>query len=365
MNMKNTDKNLQLNNGVEKDIIWFNPQASDQMRIYGFAWFDYDRLYRRLPAAATKLIRNISPYVDNLADHTAGGQLHFRTDSDTVLIDVKLKEPNQMARMTAAAQGGFDCYVGSNYHHLKFYSLTTFPISARSYRYEFFTAISGDKLIIINFPLYNKVENLKIGIRTGAVILPPESVPNPGRIVVYGTSITQGACASRPGLSYTNILSRRLGTEFINLGFSGNAFGEPEIAGIISNISDVKLFILDYEANAGTNGKLYLTLEAFILTIRKVYPTVDIAVVSRIKYLFDELNSETLGRVRQEIKDFQIGIVEKLRHAGDSKIHFIDGAMLLGDDYYECTVDSIHPNDIGFYRIASGLEKAIRKILKI
>lgn len=349
----------------EEELSWFDPLATEGLRVYGFAWFDRDHRYMRFPAASDELVRKVSTNVANLSGHSAGGQVHFRTDSDTVAIMAEIAAPSAMPHMTIIGQGGFDCYAGCDYQDLKFFTTTTFPISARAYQYRFFTGIPGEKLIVINFPLYNKVESVKIGLKPGALLKKPEELPQPGRIVVYGTSITQGGCASRPGLCYTNILSRKLGIEFINLGFSGSAFGEPEIAELVAAVDGARMFILDYEANAGSNGRLYLTLEDFIKIIRRRYPDVPIAVVSRIRCVFAELNPETAGKMRRELKEFQMKTVDSFREKGDKAIYFIDGATLFPDDYHEFTVDSNHPNDIGFYWMAAGLEKEIRKIINI
>ena len=359
----NKEKNDSKTNN--EDVIWFDPLETNAIRIRGFAWFDNDRRYRRLPASSDSLVARVSPNVARLSGDAAGGQIHFRTDSDTVEIAAELAAPSLMSHMTIASQGGFDCYVGSDFSDLKFYATTTFPVDAKSYRYRFFAGVPGDKLVVLNFPLYNRVESVRVGVKPGAVLRDPGDFPQPGRIVVYGTSITQGACASRPGLCYTNILSRRLGIEFINLGFSGSAFGEPEIAELVSEVSGARMFVLDYEANAGTNGRLYRTLEDFIKIIRGRYPNAPIVVVSRIKYLFDELNPGTLGKMRRELREFQKNVVSALREKGDDAVYFVDGSGFFPDDYHEFTVDSVHPNDIGFYRIAEGLEKEIRKILKI
>src|SRR5690606_269350 len=102
----------------------------------------------------------------------------------------------------------------------------------------------------------------------------------PGRLVVYGTSITQGGCASRPGMAYPSILARRLGIETLNLGFSGNGRGEPEVAHILAQLENVSCFILDYESNVPVAEDLRTTLTAFIPILRERHPDVPIIVIS-------------------------------------------------------------------------------------
>ncbi len=99
----------------------------------------------------------------------------------------------------------------------------------------------------MNFPLYNGVKSIYIGIDENSKLENPEMVSTSGKIIIYGTSITQGGCVSRPEIVYSNILSRKLGMEFINLGFSGNGKGEPELAHLINEISDVKMNYLEAE----------------------------------------------------------------------------------------------------------------------
>ncbi|MDD3106355.1 MAG: SGNH/GDSL hydrolase family protein [Bacilli bacterium] len=341
------------------DYQWINPLHETNMMIYGFNWIKQDQIYRRLPLSSFEEIKKVCPLINDLADKTSGGQIHFVTDSDSIAIYAKIKGRAQLAGMTAVACGGFDCYVGKSYQDLKFYNTARFDINTNEYKTIVFENEPNLKYVVINFPVYGGVEHLEIGVKASSIIKKPEALDSK-RIVIYGTSITQGACASRPGLTFTNILSRRLHKEFLNFGFSGNAFGEIELARLIASISDVSLFILDYEANGGTNGKLALTLEAFIQEIRKHHPKTPIAVLSRIKYLFDDIHAE-MGKKRETIRAFQEDLVKRLKK-NDPNIWYINGSLLLGKDYSEYTIDSIHPNDLGFMKIADGLEKAIVKI---
>lgn len=360
----NVDHNFSLPETVSGDTKWINPKSNPNLSLYGFNWFQEDQLYRRLPMSSFQELETITPAVNRLADNTSGGQIHFRSDSSKLILKVKLTHPVSLANMTAVSQGGFDCYVGKDYHDLKFYNTTRFELNKTEYVFTLFENENTKNLIVLNFPLYGGVSEVLIGLDVNASLMKPEPLERNGKIVIYGTSITQGGCASRPGLSFTNILSRRLQCEFINLGFSGNAFGEIEVARVISQIHDAKLFIIDYEANSGTNGKMELTLDRFIRCLRENNPETPIAVLSRIKYLFDDLKP-TLGTRREALRKFQENMVKKFRKSGDKFVYYIDGSRLMGKDYHEYTIDSIHPNDLGFMKIADGLEKRIRKILNI
>lgn len=353
------DKNFEI--GQPKgQIKYFNPLKHQEFKIYGFGWFKEDQSYYRLPKKSFDVIENINPKLNRLAVDTAGGQVHFVTNTTKLIIRVKLFRPNYLSWMTFTAQGGFDCYVGSRYDNLLFYNTSRFDVNTTEYEVELFSDTDqSEKLIVLNFPLYNGVVNLEIGLDSNAFLQSPPKLKHQEKLVIYGTSIVQGGCVSRPGLAYSNYLSRALNIETINLGFSGNAFGEVEVAEIIATLTDVKMFILDYEANAGTNGKLEAGLQDFICTLRKHHPDALIVVVSRIKYLFDDLNS-TLGNRRREILDFQKLLITNLINAGDKNLFFIDGSKLLGNDYHEFTVDSVHPNDIGMLKLGQGIYEFIR-----
>jgi lysophospholipase L1-like esterase len=216
--------------------------------------------------------------------------------------------------------------------------------------------------ITLNFPLYMGVEEVLIGLDAEAEVVPPQEYSLKGPVIFYGTSITQGGCASRPGMAYTNILSRKMNVECINLGFSGNGRGEPELAAIIAQIEKPACIVLDYEANAGAEGVMERTLGNFIQILRKVHPYVPILVVSKIRFAREYYNRELLDNM-QCLKQFQWDTVEFLKNKGDNHIYFFDGSTLLGEDFDECTVDGIHPSDLGFSRMAKGLESILTKIL--
>jgi lysophospholipase L1-like esterase len=182
-------------------------------------------------------------------------------------------------------------------------------------------------------------------------------------VIVYGTSITQGGCASRPGMAYTNILSRRLQREVINLGFSGNGRGEPELAHLLAEIPRPGLFLLDYEANTPSTEDFRRTLPAFIGILRAAHPTVPILLVSQIRFA-PEAAFPARGATRLERRAFQQELVADLQRAGDNHITFLDGETLLpAATWDECTVDGVHPTDLGFLAMANALAPAAQHCL--
>ncbi|WP_335367946.1 SGNH/GDSL hydrolase family protein [Bacillus sp. JJ1521] len=336
---------------------WYNPNEKP-FRISGFAWFDKEEQYRRLPA---KSDYNVPLRVDELADNTSGGQISFRTNATKLEIQVKLTDAASLGHMTASGQCGFDVYVGEPGHQM-FYATAIPSLLDQSYEKPIWDFTSSSQHITeqtrevtLNFPLYQGVEEVLIGTNSSAIIEPPTPYYSDKRVIFYGTSITQGACASRPGMSYTNILSRRIHLEFINLGFSGSGKGEHGVALTIREIERPACFVLDYEANV-TCKEYKDTLIPFIETYREYHPNVPIIIVSRIPFVQDKAIGEY--DEYQERREYSKSTVEKLRQQGDKNISFIDGSILLGELWHECTVDGIHPNDLGFMEMANRMENA-------
>ena len=212
----------------------------------------------------------------------------------------------------------------------------------------------------LNFPLYNGVNSVWVGVDQGSVVEAPPAFMQTGKVVVYGTSITQGGCVGRPGMAYTNILSRLLDMQFVNLGFSGNGRGEPALAHLITQISEMRCIVLDYEANAGISIKE--SLGPFLDVLREKHPDLPVLIMSKIRYA-DTREGSTKFTEWMKLRDFQRELVNERRSAGDKHIHFLDGSTILGDDYDECTVDGVHPNDLGSKLIADALEPMIEKVL--
>jgi len=318
-------------------------------------WFSVVRSRQGVPAEA------LPAAVDWLANCPAGGQVAFQSDSRHVAVRVKLAGVANMNHMPATGQCGFDLYIGSP-SLMRFHNVTKYDHRLAAYEVLLFDHPDAEmRTFTLNFPLYQGVEELQIGLDPDAQIqaTPPYSIN--GRIVYYGTSITQGGCASRPGMAHTNILSRALNAEVVNLGFSGSGKGEPEVCQTFAQITDPRLFVLHYESNVDLE-RLRTTLPENIRILRNQHRDVPILVVSRIRFARDITHAES-RRSRERAREMQADLVEKARTAGDPFIFFLDGSTLLGEDFDECTVDGVHPTDMGFMRIAKGLEPAIRRIL--
>jgi lysophospholipase L1-like esterase len=350
------DKNMAIKTVDANGIAWYKPTAAP-FRLVGFKWYDQDKVYRRLPVKPKWEIRKP---VDRLANNTSGGQVHFQSDSPRILVRVKLAHASGMYHMPATGQSGVDLYVGEP-GKLRYSRTARFAGHANEFTAALFEGKKAMRNYIVNFPLYNGVKSIEVGVSNGSKVEAAPAFAGDGCVVVYGTSITQGGCADRPGLSYTNILSRRLNREFVNLGFSGNGKGEPALANLIAQIPDKRLIVLDYEANAYWGVKE--TMDIFIDILRKAQPKVPILVLSKIRYARELHEPEQMAELKKRAA-FQRELVERRSAAGDNNIHFLDGGTLLGDNYEECTVDGVHPNALGFMRMADALEPEFRRLLK-
>ncbi len=340
------------------------------MCLSGFGWLATDRALRRLPLQPP---RDLPAAVDQLAWCTAGGQVRFISDTDVLEVRVKLRTPFGMDCHPAASPYGFehmpqtgvsgcDLYLGPPGQE-RFHAVTRFAAGVGAYSSVLLTRAGRQPLsFILNLPLFNGLEALQIGLRQGAMVAPP-TVGSDRPVVIYGTSITHGGCASRPGACYPNILSRRLRVPVLNLGFSGSGQGEPEVAEAIATLTEPALFVLDYQANSGE--RMDLTLPGFVAALRSRHPATPILVVSRIRYGKEALSSEpATGRAGRRCRAYQRAFVDRLRASGDAHIHYYDGTRLLGRAYDECTVDGVHPNDLGFFKMADALAPVIAALLR-
>jgi lysophospholipase L1-like esterase len=264
--------------------------------------------------------------------------------------------------MPTTGQSGFDLYVQDKGIQ-KYLKTTRFPHDSIRYQVELFN-VNAQQMhtFTLNFPLYNGVNSVLIGLEYESTIKSPPRFTRPGKFVIYGTSITQGGCVARPGMAYSNILSRTLDVQFVNLGFSGNGRGEPALAHLINQIHGISFIILDYEANA--KDTIVNTLGPFVDILRQKHPDTPILVMSKIRYANATIGSPAYKSLMYN-RDFQKSLVDERRTTGDKNIHFLDGSMILGDDYHECTVDGVHPTDLGSKRIAEALMSAIADILGI
>lgn len=314
--------------------------------------FYEDGKFRRLPE---EIAKTVSKGVHSLHAHTAGGRVRFKTDSPYIAINVEMGYVHKMSRFAMTGSVGFDMYVKQNDEER--YCKTFIPpfdiVDGYTSIIELGTKESRE--ITINFPLYSEVRKLYIGVSESACVEAPHKYKIEKPIVFYGSSITQGCSASRPGCSYESIISRRCDCDYINLGFSGSAGAEQEIANYIKKL-DMSIFVYDYDHNAPTVEYLANTHEKMFKIIREENHDLPIIMLSRPKIYLDKLEKERLSIIKET---FENAVV-----SGDRNVYFIPGEKLMALTNNEGTVDNDHPNDLGFASIAKVLGDDIERIFE-
>lgn len=338
------DRNFAIKTNIEKEDIKFYNADEEPFKVHGV--FRENGKYRRMPESVAQ---KVSEGVYFLHSNTAGGRVRFTTDSSYVAIQVRMDGLGKMPHFAFTGSIGFDLYVCDKY-------VKTFvPSCDIKDGYESVIELGTNEIreITINFPLYSNVQNLYIGIQENSVLEEAAPYKNTKPLVYYGSSITQGGCASRPGMSYQSIISRRFNYDFINLGFSGSAKAEDEMIEYIKKL-DMSLFVYDYDHNAPTVEHLAETHEKMFKAIRKANPQLPVIMMSRPKF---NLTNEEEQRLHIIEATYNNAI-----SAGDKNVYLINGKMLTELCGNEGTVDDCHPTDFGFASMAKALENVIENI---
>ena len=342
------DKNMAVKTVSYKDIQWFDP-AEAPFRLSGLNWFKENKLYRRLPK-----IKGIPEGVERLACCTSAVTVSFKSDANRIVIEaVPATGVVQMWHMPSTAVRSFDLYVGGPG---KWYTAGISRFMRN--RGELFKSPTDKREMrefLINFPLYNGVEKLRIGVDKGAKILPPTPYASPKRIVAYGGSVMQGGCASRPGRAFMNIIGRHFNLEVVNLGFSGSSRFEPIMAKLTSEVENPALVIVEGDRNAGWQRVRDLEPE-FITTIRKKHPGVPIVVMQGNPHWGAD-------RGRPKIMAEQKAFMARMQ-PNDPDLYWWDCTDFIGPDHTECLVDGKHPTDLGFQRMADHMIELMTPLLK-
>ena len=345
-NITDVDFNFKVETEIQRAGIRFYDVLQAPFQVYGV--YHEDGKFRRIPE---EVARNTNDGVLYLHANTAGGRVRFLTDSPYVAIYAKMPLVGKMPHFAFTGSAGFDLYEGENY-------LKSFmpPLDIQD-GYESLQELGEKRLreLTLHLPLYSEVSQLYIGLDEKATILPADAYVVEKPIVYYGSSITQGGCASRPGNAYTNILSRQLKADHINLGFSGSARAEQAIVEYIKDLS-MSVFVLDYDHNAPSVEHLEATHEPMLRAIRKAHPDLPILILSRPKFYRTAEEDVRLEIIRKTF--------EKAKAAGDKNVYLIQGDALMAFAGNEGTVDDCHPNDLGFASMAKALRPVLESILR-
>ncbi len=318
------------------------------LKVEGKGWTNTAAFYDRLPAIAE---RTAPVKVWNLSHNSAGLCVRFTTDSTFMQVRWTLLQKNlAMPHMPATGVSGVDLYGRNEAGKWEFLGNGS-PVGVTntvSFRYHL--AKSENMLYL---PLYNGVKSIEIGIPSGKTISIPEASPRDHRkpVVFYGTSITQGGCASRPGMAATAIVSRELDVPVINLGFSGSGKMELEMAILFKEL-DPSVYVLDCGPNIPTVEMLNERVEPFVLELRQAHPKTPILLVEGSNF---RNRHDAGGRALRTIH-------EKLLKDGIEGLYFLSNEGMLGEDS-EGTVDGCHHTDLGMMRQSAVFVKALAPLL--
>jgi hypothetical protein len=338
------------------ELLWADIR---QFGVEGQGWRDTKAPYDRLPARAEATVRGA---VWNLSRHSAGMHVRFITDATNIHARWAVTSSNlAMPHMAATGVSGLDLYVKTGQGEWRWLAVgkpdkQTNNVSLVS------NLPPGRREYLLYLPLYNGSRFVEIGVASDAAVSKAgpwgEGTRKP--MLFYGTSILHGACASRPGMVHSAILGRRFGFPHINLGFSGNGRMEPELAELLAEL-DPSVYVLDCLPNMNA-AEVTERVEPFVKKLRAAHPQTPIVLVEDRNYADAFLISSKHNRntTSQAALKAAYG---RLRKSGVKNLHYIKGADLLGDDG-EGTVDSSHPNDLGFMRQAEAHAQVLEPILK-
>ena len=341
-------------------IRWFDPQREAQQVVGGQGWKTDIRshIYHRLPDKARAQVREGIWY---LGCQSAGLYLRFYTDSPNISVRYGVEHDFAMPHMPATGVSGVDLYAvdkhgkelwcGGTYRFADtivyhYASLDTESPYGREYR--------------LFLPLYNRVKWLEIGVdEESRFVFAPATQERP--VVVYGTSIAQGACASRPGMAWTNILTRRLGGELVNMGFSGNGKLEDAVIDLLAEV-DAKAYVFDCMPNLTgmDRDRLADSIVRAVRRLKKVRPGVPLILSEHAGYPHGsssarqkELYTVCNEAVRQAY--------ERLKAEKTEALYLFTAEEMAQP--LDATVEGVHPNDYGMAALAAAYERKLREVL--
>jgi hypothetical protein len=312
--------------------VWFDGKL---LALSGKGWEATESFFDRLPAKA----RDVVPKDVWMLSHDSSGMtLRFSTDASAIHVRwVLVKNDLGFPHMPSTGVSGLDLYEKDKAGKWLF-KANGRPRTVTKNKVPFTVTPGAEEILYL--PLFNGVKSLELGIPSTNRLSTPSAAETAGRkpIVFYGTSITQGGCASRPGMAASSILGRALNMPVINLGFSASGRMEPEMANLLAEL-DPSVYVLDCLGNMEPR-MVRERVEPFVRTLRKAHPSTPILLVEDASV--HNVNPTEKGIILR-------GLHEKLTKEGIPNLHFLSSLGMLGSDS-EGTVDGLHPTDLGIMR---------------
>ncbi len=340
---------------VMKDTTMRSPVYID-VRKAPFELYNFAEDFRRVPAAVAEATSANVVHNSRLA---AGGRVRFRTDSDYIVVHGEYDYAEHNELMPGVARYGFDLYLNEGGKQ-KLLGLFC-PSQGEGKTYKECRLKTDGQMhdYTVYFPLMTSLTEMYIGLREGKHLEPTvEKYKYQTPVVFYGSSIVHGIGAMRPSSAYPTIISRRLNTNFINLGFGGSALAEPVFMEYLAGL-EMSVFVYDYDHNAPNSDHLAKTHYAGYKIFREKQPDTPIIMASRVDIDCGDYANNC--RCREIVRE----TYEKARAAGDMNVYFIDGAAIYPADLRdECTSDFCHPNDMGYRYMADAFGAIIKELLE-
>lgn len=358
MELSKLDKNFEIKTAIdEPDVKWYSV-LEEPFDIYGLYKPKEDGLFRRMPAEVAENIhssttgeKNVG--IANLYKNTSGGRIRFKTDSRYLMLKVEYDWLHLSSHMPEAGVAGFDIHRVEDGKYI--YMGIMMPNMDDDKGYVRKRNIMGRMTeYLIGMPLYNNVTNVYIGISENAKLEHGSEYKIKKPIVYYGSSITQGACASRPMNAYQGYISEYFDADYINLGFSGNAKGEQDMFDYIASL-EMSAFVYDYDWNSSYDEVCLRHIEGY-KTIRAAHPDIPIVMAGFPAYNVGETGG---GRGENIRKTYEYAL-----SLGDTNVAMVTTEDICDGDFkHHCTVDNCHPNDLGFYRMAKSFIEKLEPML--
>lgn len=361
MDISKIDINL-ASGEVDENIEWISSH-DERFSVHGVFFSEKDNLYMRVPDEISEATGNSA--IRTLARMTSGGRIRFITNSQFIAINASLPAVRPAPHMPLTLTHGFSVYADGLFKK-RYSPKTNTLLEVKEFGMEKRICFAEKKeidetrkerLIEIYFPLYGGVSQLHIGVAPGSIVKKAPDYERKKPLLFYGSSITQGACVSRPGNDYVSMLARKFNSDYINLGFSGNGNAEDAMIDYITSI-DASLYAFDYNMYASRKERILPPHFSIYERIREKHPDALILLHDKPGCDFEP------DPEREEIIR---STYEKAVKLGDELVCYIPPKALLGEgDRDCCMVDNSHPNDLGAWRMANTIYNTIcEKISKI
>lgn len=344
---------------AQEELKWNNPlKLPNRNVVHGQGWPGLD--FHRLPDDAENKVREA---VWNLSRHAAGVKLKFNTNADEIKVRYVVASRQAMPHMPATGVSGLDLYINDDKDWVWVRGKYSF---GDTIQYTF--PLKADKITSKDFdlylPLYNEVTFLEIGVANKADFNFISPSKNNSPVVVYGTSIAQGGCASRPGMAWTAILERMINMPMINLGFSGNGLLEAPLIEYMTTINS-SLYVLDclpnLVRNSFTEEEVTKRMIDSVRKLKEIRPHTPILMVEHAGYT-DELVNDDRKVSYQSRNNLSKEAYRMLISEGVEDLYYLEkdeiGLTMEG------TVDGTHPTDLGMDQHARGYYSIVKEILE-